>query len=275
MTSPFSRPARPGFDRQNVNFVVEPRFSEEIGPGCLGRSPHRPVAVICVQEGLASSPTVPCRRTSTWSPGTTVPYSLMRIPSSTTSPVPRFSFHCSLRYETWAVEGMAVTRRFLRAPDQSCCIAVSNIHFNTECAKRRSVCSALLLLIRDLCLKFGAVVLTGDFNKAVERGTSSSDGERRTSQMEAGHEWPDCCRFMVLPESQSQWLILRHGSINVILADVGLTATDKTWHNEQWLHLKFAGRKRRRDAFFADAKSRQILCWQPTNERLFVVLSHP
>ena len=51
MTSPFSRPARPGFDQQNVNFVVEHRSSEEIGPGCLGRSPHRPVAVICVQEG--------------------------------------------------------------------------------------------------------------------------------------------------------------------------------------------------------------------------------
>ena len=32
-------------------FVVEPRSSEEIGPGCLGRSPQRPVAVICVQEG--------------------------------------------------------------------------------------------------------------------------------------------------------------------------------------------------------------------------------
>ena len=95
---------------------------------------------------------------------------------------------CSLRYETLAVEGMAVTRRFFRAPDQSCCIAIANIHFNTECAKRRSVCSALLLLIRDLCLKFGAVVLTGDFNKAVERETSSSDGERRTSQMEAGHK---------------------------------------------------------------------------------------
>ena len=75
-----------------------------------------------------------------------------------------------------------------------------------------------------------------------------------------GHKWPDCCRFMVRPESQSQWLILRHGSINVILADVGLTATDKTWHHEQWLHLKFAGRKRRRDASPADSKSRQRNC---------------
>ena len=52
---------------------------------------------------------------------------------------------------------------------------------NNECAKRRSVCTALLLLIRDLCMKLGAVILTGDFNKAVERETPSGDGERRIS----------------------------------------------------------------------------------------------
>ena len=209
-------------------FVVEPRFSEGIGPGCLGRSPQRPVAVICGQEGSGFVTDSSLQENF---------YVVTRHHSAVLLNEDTFKYDisctpilipCSLRYETWAVEGMAVTRRSLRAPDQSCCIAIANIHFNTECAKRRSVCSALLLLIRDLCLKFGAVVLTGDFNKAVERETSSSDGERRTSQMEAGHKWPDCCRFMVLPESQSQWLILRHGSINVLLADVGLTATDKT-----------------------------------------------
>ena len=74
----------------------------------------------------------------------------------------------------------------------------------------------------------------GDYNKAVERETSSADGERRTSPLEAafrhanipwptigvtplwrpcgepnGKKWPHCCGFMVLPESQPWWLILR------------------------------------------------------------------
>ena len=58
-------------------------------------------------------------------------------------------------------------------------------------------------------------------------------------------------------ESLSQWLLLRHGSINVVPAAIGLRATDQTWHNEQWLHLKFAARKRRRDVSLADSQSRQ------------------
>ena len=41
-----------------------------------------------------------------------------------------------------------------------------------------------------------------------------------TPPWEAGGEpngkgWPDCCGFVVLPEAQSQWLILRHGFIVV------------------------------------------------------------
>ena len=72
-----------------------------------------------------------------------------------------------------------------------------------------------------------------------------------------GKKWPDCCGSVVLPESLSQWLLLRHGSINVVPAAIGLRATDQTWHNEQWLHLKFAGRKHRRDVSLADSQSRQ------------------
>ena len=103
-------------------------------------------------------------------------------------------------------------------------------------------------------MKLGAVILTGDFNKAVERETPSGDfGDGRISPLEAafghtntpwptfgvaplwgpggepnGGNWPDCCGFMVLPESQVQWLVLRHGSINVVPADIGLRATDNT-----------------------------------------------
>ena len=71
--------------------------------------------------------------------------------------------------------------------------------------------------------------------------------------------WPDCCGFVVLPESQSQWLILRHGCIDVVPAAIGLKATDQSWHYEQWLHLKFAERKRRRDISPSDSKSRQTV----------------
>ena len=48
-----------------------------------------------------------------------------------------------------------------RAPDPSCSyFTVTNIHINNECARRRSICIALLLLIDDLCLELGAVKLT-------------------------------------------------------------------------------------------------------------------
>ena len=80
---------------------------------------------------------------------------------------------------------MVVTGKFRRAPDQSgSYFTVANVHINNECAKRRSVCIAFLLLICDLCIKLGVVTLTGDFSKAVERETPSGDGERRTSPLE-------------------------------------------------------------------------------------------
>ena len=69
---------------------------------------------------------------------------------------------CAHAYASWAVEGVVVTGDFHRDPEKSCyCCTVAIIHINSECTKRRSVCIALLLLIRDVCLKLGAVVLTG------------------------------------------------------------------------------------------------------------------
>ena len=44
---------------------------------------------------------------------------------------------CSLRYSSWAVEGIVVTSTFSRAPDQSCShFTVANVQINNECAKR-------------------------------------------------------------------------------------------------------------------------------------------
>ena len=68
-----------------------------------------------------------------------------------------------------------------------------------------------------------------------------------------GKKWPDCCGFMVLPESQAQWLILRNGSVNVVPAAIALRATDPTWNYEQWFRPTFLERKRRRDASPADS----------------------
>ena len=48
-----------------------------------------------------------------------------------------------------------------------------------------------------------------------------------------------------------------HGSFNVVTASIGLKTTDKTWHQEQWMHLNFANCKRRRNASPSDSKSRR------------------
>ena len=72
--------------------------------------------------------------------------------------------------------------------------------------------------------------------------------------------------FMVLHESQTRWLVVSDGSIKVVLAVSGLSATEQTWHYEQWLHLKIAGRKCRRELSSADSKSRQKIVLH-TNKR--------
>ena len=70
---------------------------------------------------------------------------------------------------------MVVVGKFRRASDPSCShFTVANVHINNECAKRRSVCIALLLFIRDLSMQLGAVILTGDFKKGAERELASS-----------------------------------------------------------------------------------------------------
>ena len=130
---------------------------------------------------------------------------------------------CSLRHASWALEGMAVTSKFRRALDSRALILLSQTSTSITNALKDVRCASRCCC----CLKLGAVVLTGEFNKAVERETSCSDGERRTSPMEVAfrhtnvpwpasavtplrrvpvanttvNKWPDCCGFMVLPES--------------------------------------------------------------------------
>ena len=81
-------------------------------------------------------------------------------------------------------EGIVVTGKFRRAPDPSCSyFTVANIHTHSECAGRRTVCIALLLLVRDLCLKLGEVILPSDFNKGAQRDAAASGSmdQRRES----------------------------------------------------------------------------------------------
>ena len=67
--------------------------------------------------------------------------------------------------------------------------------------------------------------------------------------------WRCCYLFFRASVSRySLWLLMRHGSINMVPASIGLESTDQTWHREQWLHFKFAGRRRRRDVSPAGSK---------------------
>ena len=136
----------------------------------------------------ASSPTVHWRRSSRDHPAPLrcspqQGYLCARLHVHTPIQVP-----CSLRYCSWAVQGMVVTGKFRRAPDPSCPnLTVASVHINNECAKRRSVCIPFLLLIRDLCMKLGVVILTGDFDKGAERELASSapTDQRRISPLDA------------------------------------------------------------------------------------------
>ena len=100
---------------------------------------------------LRDQQAVPSRRTSTSPPSTIAPYSSTRILLRVTSRARRFTSLARTGRPHWAVDGMVVTGKIRRAPDPSCSYyTVANIHINKECAKRRSVCSALLCLIRGL-----------------------------------------------------------------------------------------------------------------------------
>ena len=183
------------------------------------------------------------------------PYSSTRMPLRVTSRARRFTSLARTGRPHWAVEGIVVTGKFRRAPGPSCShFTVANIHINKECAKRRSVCSALLFLIRALGCKLSAVILTCDFNTIGEREllAGASDCQRRISPLQAAFNhanipwptsgvtplwvpagepqdgtWPESCGFVVLPDSKSQRLMMRHGSINVVPTSIGLRPEDQ------------------------------------------------
>ena len=77
---------------------------------------------------------------------------------------------CTRTSASCVVEGMVSLASSAELPTRRARISRSLTLISIMNApKRRSVCIALLLLIRDLCSELSAVVLTGDFDKAVER----------------------------------------------------------------------------------------------------------
>ena len=178
---------------------------------------------------------------------------------------------------------MVVTGNFRRAPDPSCSyFTVANIHIKNAFAKK-AVClnrtfaphpatfarswalsSSPVTSTRVPNAKLSMVLATTSAISPLEAAFSFASVPWHTSGVTPlwgsggeshGNRWPECCGFVLLPESQNQWFIMRRGSYNVIPAAIGQMPTDQTWHYEQWLHLKLAGRKRRRDAPPSDSNS--------------------
>ena len=129
-----------------------------------------PWHIICIQEGAGFVTGTSLAENVHVAPSATAPFSSTKILfardcTCTSIHVPR-----SRRYSSKTVEGMVVAGKFRRA---------------------------LVLLIRDLCLKLGAVKLTGDFFKGAEREAAPNgpSDHRRTCQLEAAFShanipWP-------------------------------------------------------------------------------------
>ena len=125
-----------------------------------------------------------------------------------------------------------------------------------KCAKRGSICIALLLLIRDLCLKLGAVKLTGDFNKKAEREARQTD--LLTIAAPVSVKWHSAsptshglllalrrCGAQAVssmtvrgPNAVGSWSFPSHrvtgfSCVMVRLMFIGLRTTKQTWHYEQ------------------------------------------
>ena len=122
-----------------------------------------------------------------WPPSKVAQSSSTRTPSSPTARVCRSLSLASSGAllgpsRAWLLLASSAELPTSRAPTSRSPKSISN----NECAKRSSVCIALLLLIRDVCFKRGAVVLTGDFNKSAERELlpGGSDSQRRISPLQ-------------------------------------------------------------------------------------------
>ena len=175
---------------------------------------------------------------------------------------------CSPRYSSWAVEGMVVAGKFRRASDPSCShFTVANVHIKNECAKRRSVCIALLLLIRDLCTELFAVILTSDFKKGAERelASSATTDQRRISPLEDAFS----CANVVWPTSGATALLGRGPNVAVLSCSQHrktngqLCATGPSNGSTSSLRAANAGETRRR----LTRNPARSVCSTPTHER--------
>ena len=93
---------------------------------------------------------------------------------------------CSLRYSSWAVEGMVVTGKFRRAP--SCLLLHGCEHpCRQRMRKKKAIRVHCVISPRPICASSSLWFFYGDFNKGAEREALSggSDDHRRISPLEA------------------------------------------------------------------------------------------
>ena len=171
-------------------------------------------------------PTVPCKRTSTWSPNIIAPCSSTRTLSSTTFRARRYRSHvlCGTRHgllNVWRLPASFAghpTSRVLTLLSRTSTSTTNSLKdvrcasrccYSSETSTRPSKGKHHLAMVSAEPVRWKLPSDTRTFRGLVTP-LWGPGGEP------SGKKWPDCCGFVVLPESQLQWLIPRHCSIDGI-----------------------------------------------------------
>ena len=98
---------------------------------------------------------------------------------------------------------------------------IVDVHINNKCAEQLSRCINLLLLLRCLCAQEGVRLITGDFNKGVQRSKHAEDSNLEDAFAHAPVPWPS------LGNSPLCWAQV-YGSAR-LLCSVKLQHTSREW----------------------------------------------
>ena len=129
--------------------------------------------------------------------------------------------HSSFRHTSWAFDGMVVRGKFRRATDPSCSyFMVADVHINNDCAKQRR-CGAPWRF-QQSCrrsswwFRLPPHLVSPRPLSALPACFAAVQASYRCGASEPhGSMWPECCGFVMLPESQTQWRIMGNGSFDV------------------------------------------------------------
>ena len=191
----------------------------------------------------------------------------------------------SKNYAEWALEGMVLKGRFRRtAVGGWHYFSILNDHVTQKCAARRSICINLLLLMRSRCVQEGVTLLTGYFNKGVQRGRLGEPSPLEAAFSRAPVPWPslgksahwrsgehELARFLwhfKLPHANRGWLIKKHGRFDMGSTAVGLEKTEQSFYSEQGMQsalwpwgIKCDGRRQRSDQMVYSRTLRRRESW--------------